>query len=70
MKKSVFANIAVAPWKADERVSFLSKSPWWISTPCARRAFAAGLVGFRVMPRTFQSGRARKVCATDDPWFV
>jgi hypothetical protein len=38
------------------------------STPFAMRARAEGLDGFRVMPRTCQSGRWRKVLATDPPW--
>ena len=58
----------MAPMKAGRRVSLLSISPWIISTPWTERAFAASLAGLRVMPRTRQSGRARNVLATDDPW--
>jgi hypothetical protein len=45
-----------------------SRSALMGSTPFAVRARAEGLDGVRVMPRTCQSGRWRKVLATDPPW--
>jgi hypothetical protein len=65
--KAVLPKTTSAPCTAAFRDSRSSTSPATTSAPLAIRAWLAGLLGSREVPRTFHEGSLRKVSATEVP---
>lgn len=68
-QKSVLRKMACAPSKALVREAGSERSPWTIVAPRDWRARAAVDKGERVIQRTSQVPKERKVRATEPPWF-
>ena len=66
-QKSVTPKMTAEPTKALVREETSLRSPAMSSTPLVAQAWADGLLGSRVMPRTCQPGSLRKTSATEEP---
>lgn len=61
--------MTLEPVNASFRVVESLRSAWKIETPLDVHASALGFAASRVIPRTDQPGRVRKVLATEPPCF-